>query len=1408
MGFAGNLRTLSLPEVVQTLARIQATGVLRLASSAGGRDIIFKDGTIIGVVVREGVEKQILLQRMIMQGVIDASAAAAISASGAETNIVRSLVEQELVTEAEVLDARRQHTEEELHDICTWDSADFVFHDVGPDADEINEAVGRMGRFGMSFNTNSLLMEAARRMDEWSRLQERIPDGGFVLGVANGQDEALALAGAEFPASAVVPFIDAMRTVDDIVKDAVVTRLEVYQTLVSLLDQGLVCQLSREDLLSYGDYWRDQGQYELAAKLYRRALNIQRQDLETQGKLGSCLEFLGSSDEAAACYNQLAISWVDTGDVEKAIDYARNAVKLLPNKPFQHLTLVRCHLMRGDQVAAVEELKRVVSIYLQLGQLEDARGTCLKILDISRNDEFARRELSKILSQVENDQQSEDVIVCIQCGTVNHREATHCTQCKASLQLTCLSCHRVVAVSDRLCIFCGAHPHAGAPPRRAGGSPTTSRIINKGHQQRGQAPGIAAAVAAEAAAQAPVPAPSEAEPSAEIPNAKPTTATVPSLAANADPSNPPSGGGTAVWRRKIEEQLTIARTQEEAGNLDLALTAWREVAKIQVDNVQLLTHIKELETRVNQEFIEINIDLGHRRRRTRHYWQAARAYKAALRAMRSDDPRAKPVLDALARTEHDQRRIGLVYGVSILVLAIGGVLAMRPYYQSYVFTGKVKEFTQDLEVLTATPLIQLGPIMGELDGKLTRLGEDADKIRGPHGIRAHKDLEDLRSSVYGLRQQLAASTMGDIEKCIANGQIADALGKIDSFKAVFGGEFEAHRLQRATSAVELAKRDQKTKDDDRSTAPERFAAAQDLEAKGRLADALEAFRRLSRSVHPEIAAQAKEAVSRLAPQEIHAGIAWNEALALAGRDLNGGLTLFANDAFARSAVAWNHEGERLRLKSEIEDRIQAAEQAWKGLSADSGVAALERYLTSHPGSPFKVQAETRLNQAKNRLATRDQKLAEFTKLMEAKQYQSAWMLGRDLSAGYASVLEPGQMKLPLWIESQPSGATVAMNGTVVGRTPLLITYASGATGELTIGAAGWVSVVGKLQEVMNDWHLTVTLTRQPVWKIELGKPVTQAGVLADKTVLLAVSDGVLVVDATGKTRWRQAVAGDDLGGGRNRLNHLPAVLPDGSMALGLPGKDLGIIDNRGLRLVRIPTNGEIRGRPIVFTNDVYGPGSRLAYAGEAITTGPIGGPTMRLALPSPAISGPLSIERGLDRLLVVGTVNGQLLGMEESPKATAPVWKLNLQASDIGQLVPVGEDALAVVLDGSRLAMAQIGPEGASVRWSQALKYPAIGDPQVLPDGTVLLATGRAVVRFSKDGDALPSLVAPGVTLSPVSAAADLVAVGTQEGLLAVWKNGQPLWATPCGQPVTAVAVTPGLILAGLADGTVVSFLP
>ena len=224
---------------------------------------------------------------------------------------------------------------------------------------------------------------------------------------------------------------------------------------------------------------------------------------------------------------------------------------------------------------------------------------------------------------------------------------------------------------------------------------------------------------------------------------------------------------------------------------------------------------------------------------------------------------------------------------------------------------------------------------------------------------------------------------------------------------------------------------------------------------------------------------------------------------------------------------------------------------------------------------------------------------------------------------------------------------------------------------------------------------------------------------------------------------------------------------------------------------------------MVYTNDVFGADTRLAIASDSLQSGIVGGQPLRIPLASAAISGPLAFDRDLDKVLVIGTVSGHLVGIQEQSREM--LWDIDLQASDISQLLPVADGLIATVLDGSKLVVIQVRADLSAVSWSHQLKAPALGEPAVTSTGLVI-AAGNNVLRFGLDGTTASPWQLPSPASSPVAAAYEVVAVGTQGGTLHVFKGGQQLWTTPCGQPVTAVAVMKDRVVVGLTDGTVVAY--
>lgn len=1347
MGFAGNLRTLALPEVLQTLNRIKATGVLRLAASEGGRDVVFDQGELIGVAFRRGEERQALLRRLILDGRLDATTAAQISHSGRESQVIGRLIEGGVIDEGAVKDANQRQAEEELQSLFTWDYADFVFHDAGPEAEEINELVERAKADGLAFNINSLLMESARRQDEWERVRQIFPDGGLVLGPRENMEAQLQEASREYPASAVVPLVDAVRSLDDIVKDSVATRLDAWSCLAVLMERGLLVPLTRDDIIYHGDFLVSKNDILRAASLYRRALAGRPSDSETAKKLADCLAKLGDLPEAAASFAQLAIGSLNTEDHQSAVAYARKAVQLSPKDPTLRQTLVRCLLAQDakhNAGEAIGELLQLVETFTGLDRLEDARSTCLKVLELDKANEPARRQLARIFSAAARDEQSEDVVVCVQCGHVNHREAQECEKCRASLLLTCLACGRPVGVSDRLCIFCGADPHRGSQNRRAGGSPATSRIAN--------------------------------------------------------PDKIKAGAGS---RQAVTDQLdalvAVARAKEETQDWNAALEAWRQVSAIQVDNPELIAHIRSLETLVHDTFVEQQIEQGHQFRRVRRYWAAIGCYKAALRTMSSDDPRAQRLVDILASTTRVGQRIALLYAAAILVILVGAGITLQPLLKQRRVNGEIADLQERLKPLLDAPDgVQLRVIKGELDEMSARVEALGD---GERWTRQRTAVLEMNGGWSIAWQRASARELEQIAAIIDQGDLKRARERLATYRAQF--QDTTPRVAQVTARLDQAQKQRDELTARINDAPRLLAGAEAEEGGGRLGTALAQYRTLAESPNQEVAGKAKAAVARLAPRADAANAQLLQVLdaarVLAATDLLKADARLAE--IAEDAAVWS-QGERIReARSGIAAALAAAKIDAGKLGADAGLDRLADFLARHPGAPEAAAVRQRHDALTRANAARAKAVERFQGLIDEQKWELAWTAGRDLVAGYGA--QAGDVRLPLYIEVLPAGAAVKLDGKAVGASPCVVRYLPGQKGEIQIEAPGCQPMAKRLEEVTSTWRWAPHLGRAMLWRAELGRPIASISALPGGEVMAGTGDGIARLSPKGQVRWRVAVGGDEMAGGRTR-SEPPTVLADGRIAMAQPGSGVALIDARGAAQ-KLPTSAEVRGRPIGYINEVMGATPRVAFAAEAIFSGEPGGQFTRIPLPAAAISGPVALVKDIDRVLVVADVRGRLVGIEESTRKL--LWDLDVQAADIGQLLSVSETDVVTVLDGGRLACFGLTPKGATLRWTHQLEAPAVGDPAV-SEGVVHIACGSQIVRIGIEGTVQAGLPLGGPAATGVAVSGNRVAAATTDGTLLVFQAGEPAWSSPLGAVPSAVGIGPDAVYASAGNGILVAFAP
>jgi tetratricopeptide (TPR) repeat protein len=208
----------------------------------------------------------------------------------------------------------RFQIEEVVFEVMSWREGYFSFTE-GSLADDTADAVVRIP-------TEALLMEGARRIDEWSRIEGRIPHLGVVPTLAPPQESGEGELDLLPPEWEMLAMIDGARDVRAIASELGRSDFEVAKTLFGLDSAGVI-------VLS------DPG----TTKRERTTLTA---DLA---------ELVARAEDALARH-----------ELEEARGVAEQAAGVHPHDPAVHLLLGRIGLAAGRGTDAVEELRRALRL--------------------------------------------------------------------------------------------------------------------------------------------------------------------------------------------------------------------------------------------------------------------------------------------------------------------------------------------------------------------------------------------------------------------------------------------------------------------------------------------------------------------------------------------------------------------------------------------------------------------------------------------------------------------------------------------------------------------------------------------------------------------------------------------------------------------------------------------------------------------------------------------------------------------------------------------------------------------------------------------------------------------------------------------------------------------------------------
>jgi tetratricopeptide (TPR) repeat protein len=348
MAIEGPLRELGIQDVLQLLELAQKTGVLTVRSEKLNDEAIvhFGNGEVVFAVRRRSTRR--LGQLLIRAGKLtQAQLEQALDRQRTDPTkrLAEILLEMEFISGQELERQLRFQMEETVYELMSWDEGYFKF--------EERAEIGSQ-RLLAKVRVDSLLMEGARRIDEWSRLEAKVPhpEAVPVLAPVSDRDvKPLDLGTEEWE---LLSEIDGERDIRQIAADVGRSTFDVGKTLYTLVNAGVV-QVHERQMRMPEEQLRDAivhvnellatQQVDQARKIAADLESAYPERAELAVLSGRVLAAQGRMRAAADAFARavaldplsaeaqlrLGISSARTGDLERAVKAWETYVRLSPN---------------------------------------------------------------------------------------------------------------------------------------------------------------------------------------------------------------------------------------------------------------------------------------------------------------------------------------------------------------------------------------------------------------------------------------------------------------------------------------------------------------------------------------------------------------------------------------------------------------------------------------------------------------------------------------------------------------------------------------------------------------------------------------------------------------------------------------------------------------------------------------------------------------------------------------------------------------------------------------------------------------------------------------------------------------------------------------------------------------------
>lgn len=407
MALEGSLTEVSLADIFQLLALGGKTGCLTVTNRSDFGYIYFEKGRVTYAAVLNRPDR--LGELLVKNGVISReqlSEAMERQAHEPGERLGQILISRGYLKEEELKRFVGVQIEEAVYHLFGWTEGNFHFE---PEQHPEEETLT------VSMNPENLLLEGARRVDEWSLIEKKVPsfDLIFALDRDLGEAKDVELSGEQ---RRILPLLDGQRTVAELVQESGLVEFEVAKALFGLVQAGFAHGVGQRVAVERnGEKGRVQQHLSLGMAFYRAgmaedaerefSLVLEWEPSQRGARVGLALMRIrsGDFDGALAHFDALqpedrgsypvlrnrALALEETGRFDEAVAALDEARKGAPSDPelavARAIVLLKAHRAReswesfqeyravlGDEIPPALYFGYVVLAAAATGQLKEA----------------------------------------------------------------------------------------------------------------------------------------------------------------------------------------------------------------------------------------------------------------------------------------------------------------------------------------------------------------------------------------------------------------------------------------------------------------------------------------------------------------------------------------------------------------------------------------------------------------------------------------------------------------------------------------------------------------------------------------------------------------------------------------------------------------------------------------------------------------------------------------------------------------------------------------------------------------------------------------------------------------------------------------------------------------------------